>query len=504
MGKQLMILEVSQKQAFIFSSNKLKDNVRNSALIDYVTSPEYFDFVCGKENLFSEEKNLVYAGGGHTVLQFEGEEEAKKFAKCISKNMLETFPTVEMFMKIEPIDLELPPSENMSRVAKGLEAKKARRQAAFHQGTFGVEVLDTNSQRPIMCNERRWETTPRQKEIEISMMPERHRLVTEFGRLGNTKDVSSFIAVVHIDGNGMGKRVQELRQEADKVWEDDCKKTMGKEGAWMEYCRTMRAFSETIDRDFKEAYKEMIDEVESALENGELEDLSLKAGDFPVRRIITAGDDICFVTEGRIGIECARIYLEKLSKKKNAVDKQGYGACAGVMIVHQKYPFYKAYEISEELCSHAKRYIADLAPDEVVSAIDWHIDFGEIYGSITELRKNYETVDGNHLELRPYVVVAKQKIMRAAGEQCYAGFKKTWKALSNEQKYPRGKIKEARSALRKGEKAANIYFQSKLLENLYGDESTFVQTSEDRRCSKYYDAIELLDTYIPLKGCEGK
>lgn len=39
----LTILEVSQKQAYIFSSNKLKDNVTNSAVIAWVMDGDYFE-----------------------------------------------------------------------------------------------------------------------------------------------------------------------------------------------------------------------------------------------------------------------------------------------------------------------------------------------------------------------------------------------------------------------------------------------------------------------------
>lgn len=50
-------------------------------------------------------------------------------------------------------------------------------------------------------------------------------------------------------------------------------------------------------------------------------------------------------------------------------------ACAGVAIVHQSYPFYKAYEIAESLCSSAKKYNASLDKEGCANAcaIDWHI-----------------------------------------------------------------------------------------------------------------------------------
>lgn len=93
----------------------------------------------------------------------------------------------------------------------------------------------------------------------------------------------------------------------------------------------------------------MTEIVKMNLEKGVLKGLNLKDRNFPVRRIITAGDDICFVTEGRIGIECAVAFIKALSKRKNKEDGEGYAACGGVAIVHQKYPFYQAYELAEML-----------------------------------------------------------------------------------------------------------------------------------------------------------
>ena len=56
MSHFLTILEVSQKQAYIFSSNMLKDNVVNSAVIAWIMSPKYFSEVIGDRNIFDEEK----------------------------------------------------------------------------------------------------------------------------------------------------------------------------------------------------------------------------------------------------------------------------------------------------------------------------------------------------------------------------------------------------------------------------------------------------------------
>lgn len=67
-NRYLTILEVSQKQAYIFQSNKLKDNITHSAIIAWIMSAQYFENALENEKLFKKEKNLVYSGGGHTVL----------------------------------------------------------------------------------------------------------------------------------------------------------------------------------------------------------------------------------------------------------------------------------------------------------------------------------------------------------------------------------------------------------------------------------------------------
>lgn len=68
MSSVLSILEVSQKQAYIFAGNELKGNVDRSEEIAWVTSPAYFTGQVPDSGYQPE--NLVYAGGGHTVLEF--------------------------------------------------------------------------------------------------------------------------------------------------------------------------------------------------------------------------------------------------------------------------------------------------------------------------------------------------------------------------------------------------------------------------------------------------
>ncbi len=554
--RYLMILEVSQKQAYIFASTKLRENIVNSAAICQVTDPDYFESAAQKNGLaFSKEKNLVYGGGGHTVLEFDDEQEAKIFAWALSGTVKREFPEMELFIRIIRYDEDKSPAENMECLAKALEEKKAVRKASFHQGTFGVEKMDAALRRPVVevqTGERiYWKG-------EKEYVPSGYQTPWKLEDLGNSRDESSFVAVVHIDGNAMGKRVERIRAEFGSFETNkDAGKTEGRSGSfenadaekiqaesgdlrndgngagedlrkkkeqqWNKFKKAMQVFSESIDRDFKAAYREMSDRIAQNIEDGKLGELDLSENYFPVRKIILAGDDVCFVTEGRIGLEAARLFLEALSGKKNELDGGGYAACAGIAIFHQKYPFYKAYEFSEMLCSNAKKYLASCAKDAGTDscAIDWHIAFGEAQDTLADARKQYTTMDGCRMELRPYILSANDALWEKERVRRYENFRKLiLKMQSEEIAYAKGKLKEFREALREGKKAAEYYLKSNLMdeftvegyadifadlqyEKLFTGEGQegglFVRTSDGTERSLYFDAIEMLDTFLPLE-----
>ena len=510
MGKYLDILEVSQKQAFIFASNHLKDNVSNSALIARITSAEYFEEITAGSDLYRTDENIVYAGGGHTVLVFSERETAKKFNSLVTKKIHEDYPEILMFAKIEEYDDSITPGENLENLVGALERKKALRESVFHQGTFGIEAIDTNTLRPIRVEKKEKDDL---KDIETDhyVTPLGFTQVSRFSELGGSKDESNFIAVVHIDGNGMGARVKQFYDANNKL-------------PWEEFKTTIRKFSEGIDKDFKASLKEMNEKVAGALLNKKLDQLKLKENNFPVRRLISSGDDICFVTEGRIGIECAVAFIEALNKKTNEADKKGYSACAGVAIVHQKFPFYRAYEIAEALCSNAKKYGASISPNDngsCVSAIDWHIEFGELKDSLDEVRSEYKTADKKYLQLRPYIINAPEVIRQIDENREYNKFSKLLRQLLNQDDpYASGKLKQMRSVLKKGEIETIYYMKfnkiydlamssyqgiykeldySKIGTGEWLERRVFVKTADGKERSVLFDAVELIDNFLFLE-----
>lgn len=505
----LAIVEVSQKQAYIFSDNKLHANVLHSAEIAYVTSPAFFKQAA--ETYYTDE-NLVYSGGGHTVLEFPDLGRARCFTRAVTKAAKQQYPDMELFASLLELN-EDPKADDIQHLIEKLEIKKSMRTASFRHGSFGIEQVDVNTGKPVRADQRAEKMPEEEDRIDRKLTPTGFARAYSFENLGGSRDEKNFIAVVHIDGNSMGARVEAIRDAyGDRPWK--------------EYKQILRDFSEGIDCDFKTAYLEMCQTIDEAYREGTLADLDIacdKDGQpyFPIRRIISAGDDICFVTEGRIGIECARIFLEKLYTHQNKIDGKPYAACAGVAIVHQKYPFFKAYDLAEQLCSHAKNYIATTAGKDAAGhncVIDWHIEYGEVPDSVSDLREQYIAEDGTDMVLRPYIVLGDLKNADKDYPRAYGSFLERMADFS----FARGKYKGLRTAIRQGKQAVDVYLKSQLMTSIALTSETqishmeeglaptitktgsvaYVEAKDKKLHSTLFDVIEAMDVFLPIEEKE--
>lgn len=481
MSRVLMILEVSQKQAYIFGSNKLRVNLQRSDEIRYATSSDFF--AQAAPELYCESEHFVYSGGGHTVLQFADLETARAFGRAVSRAALQRFPQMELYQKILPYVDTLTPGENLNRLSQELERKKSRREASFRKVAFGMERLagSAGSCGPDL--------------VSVPYCPPGWQLTTQNNELAG-KD--NFLAVVHIDGNAMGKRVQHIYEDAGHDWQTCVDR--------------LRRFSASIDKDFTDAYNAMVDHLAAALY------LEWDTDILPVRKVIGAGDDVCFVISGALALDAAADFLQELAGRRNAEDGQPYAACAGIVLIHTKDPFRAAYDLSEELCSNAKRFGAALDPESRISAMDWHIEFGSMTGSLAQIRHHYQTRDGGLLTLRPVIVCCPDEIRQPGLEARTYSYFRTLIGLMGKKaaNLPRSKFKQLRDAMRQGELETKLalrsmkmnamlemgletrypHFWKQLLQGSTMERGAFASFPESgrsvRRCL-YFDAVELMD-----------
>lgn len=485
----LNVLEISKKQYYIFKSNRLRENIGASEIIRYVTEERAEEY-CKNNN-----GRLINSGGGRTVFYFEIESDNENFTKGLSMELLENYPSLEFFIS----HIKFDPNKDciikkIDELFDKLERKKAERKQYSYIIDFGVTQECDSTRLPAVCEQYDSDdekTVHYSKEAKSKMdmftemlkNNEQRKFALNYADLGISKNEKSYIAITHIDGNRMGKKLNKLKEEYENRYNGENTREVNEE-----YINKLQEFSDQIKTAYESAFNKLTDTVRSKLKYLQGQRMNINNNIIPIRKVVLSGDDVCYITDARIAIECAVIFLKELEKFK--VQGEKLTACAGIAIVRDKYPFFKTYELSEELCRYAKSGIPDNVNE---SRIDWHIVQGEYNNNLKEIRdRDYKTYDGKDLLMRPLVISDDMNIINS-----YYNFKKDMEIIKS-GKVPRSKIKSMLKEMKKGEEHLDIYIEINHLYPLLGTHRHGAKTGFIGGKCVLFDAVETMDYYIPL------
>ncbi len=479
----LNVLEVSKKQYYIFKSNRLKENIGASEIIAFVTE-KLPQELCTKNNGIP-----INSGGGSSIFYFENNKDSENFSKEYSLYLLKNFPSLEFFIAKNEYD---PDKDSIigktSELYGKLENKKGKREQYSYISDFGICEKCSSTRLPAVKKDdfkKRYYSSEVKSKIE--MYDKNQEYIKQFAvnltDLGTSKNEKSYIAITHIDGNRMGKKIKILRDKYKDQYTSENAKKINEQ-----YINELKQFSEEIKKAFENAFNKVVETVRSRSDYLRKAGLDLKENVLPIRKIVLAGDDVCYMTDARIALECAYIFMSELEKYKIIGEK--ITACAGIAMVKEKYPFFKTYELSEELCKNAKSSIEE---DVCESRIDWHIVQGEYNNNLKEIRDtDYKTYDGKNLSLRP-LVISKD----TSGENHYLLFKKDIVKFGAGN-IARSKIKGMLKEMKKGEKQLDTYIEINQLFKALGTYRIGSKTGFVSGKCVLFDSIETMDYFIPL------
>ncbi|NCJ06437.1 hypothetical protein GS597_07920 [Synechococcales cyanobacterium C] len=514
------VLDTTGIQSYIFGSNRLRENIGASYLVGQVTDAwvrqilnQKFKITNPEASIKTQDAELVYAGGGNTVLLFQSADLAIDFTKKLSLKVLKEAPGINLVVAHRH-DFEWDQDQLYDIVQEmmkdDLDVKKRSRIPSSPLLGLGV-TQDCNSTRLVAVDQRKNHSSPADypvsREIVAKLdavklantqlqqtlhLPDGWDIPLDFDAFGRSRDEMSYLAVVHIDGNSMGKRFQGFAEgKNDK-----------------DYITAMRDLSQSVEKAGKAVLQQLTQELIANWDTLQ-EKLDLTTQQLPFRPLVYGGDDITFVCDGRLGLTLAVRALQ-LFETQPIADGKPLTACAGVCIVKAHYPFARAYELSEALCRSAKKVAKrDRSGGERLepaSAIDWHIVASGLLGDLAEIREREYRIQDNkhlkHLEMRPLLLHADP-----GDWQNWANFEAIIKAFTGEDwKEKRNKVMALREVLRRGSAATKEFltaYQREALPPMPGSDRRLKsplaeQGWLDNTCG-YFDAIEAMDFYIPLE-----
>ena len=274
------------------------------------------------------------------------------------------------------------------------------------------------------------------------------------------------IAVVHIDGNGLGMLV---RTFFDGM----------KEKSDGEIAEAYRRFSAAIDHASVGALRRALQPLVEKVGEGKERD-----GAYPFRPLVCAGDDVTVILRAADAVPFAEAFLgafEEASREELAQlggkwqGHPGLTACAGIAFVKKNFPFAQAFALCESLCSFAKKQtkrscsalafwrVTTSAPDDFDGILERELLVGETSGRL-------------RLTMMPYRVGHAQ-----GGEECprledLLALKDAAAAM------PRGSLRGVLSDLFQGKARAHQSFE-RLLDVARRREGA-VETSPSRRLER--------------------
>lgn len=550
-------------QRYIFGSNRLRENVGASELVRLATGEWALEAVKdvagdGKHNVrnartaefdpdfriedcpHAEAAEIVYAGGGNAVVIFRTLDKARDFTCKLTRRVLEKAPGLSLVVAHDGFqwDHETQTGDrSLSLVVRQLVgvklgARKASRLPSLPLLGLGVtaacestglvavqtnggeydgvklklrddeptRLISRETRAKFVASERanEWLRSDDMFAPELGGWFDFPSSIDDLGRL---KGEESYLAVVHADGNGMGKRIEAIGEQFPEPKDN------------RRYITKMRLFSQQLNKAGTEALRYTVGRLTRALRYAQKTNQELVASVLPLkydrnkdryllpfRPLVFGGDDVTFVCNGQVGLSLAAAYLDAFEREtERATELNGkMHACAGIAIVKMHYPFARAYELSEQLTRSAKQ----LGKPEKPSALDWHFATSGLSGSLEEIRRREYTVGSGSLSLRPVRLrpVANDQEGRAWFERIEPLIRVFQSDVVWSQK--RNKVKALREALREGTKVVErfrLIYELDALPPLIPDVSNYRQTGWEGRQCGYFDAIELMDHYLSLE-----
>ena len=340
MSKYLYGAAVQGIQGFIFKTNELKHIVGASELVDQICTSDFEEFAKNGES--------VVRAAGNIKFIFDKKEDCQKAVREFPKKVMTKAPGITISQAVVAFDEDF--GKAIDDLEDLLKVQRNKPSRSVTSGLIGIKRAN-NTGLPVVCvmevDEKiiykdeptlRKERSQNVKGLCEKSFGKEALLEKEIAyNISDITDRNDWIAVIHADGNGLGKVVQAVGKQKD----------------------VFKEFSQKLDLATKEAANQAFIVVFNKFKDKRI---------IPIRPVVLSGDDMTVIIRGDLAIDYAKAFISAFEDKTKehlgeilkgkqvfAEDKDYLTACAGIAFIKSSYPFYYGYQLAEDLCGEAKK-----------------------------------------------------------------------------------------------------------------------------------------------------
>ncbi|HIP34174.1 MAG TPA: hypothetical protein EYG89_05585 [Bacteroidia bacterium] len=335
-------LTVQGIQSYIFATNKLKEIIGASEIIEQLCTTWFYDFLT-KEECKGSIRHLNAAGN----IRFETDKStAQRIFRDYHSILLEKAPGVPFSQAVVEIETDKE-KEALEKLDKLLNAERnipnqldlgiMSRRKARRTGNAASLLKDADKELTDFSTGEKFENADKEAiktktDLDYSF-PLEFKDLTKGGK-------DSWLALIHIDGNNMGNRINNIKDYSTDILTD------------------LKEFSVNIEKATIKAFNDATHKIANSI--------SVKENDtnntLPMRPIVLGGDDVTLIIRADLAIpfveEFLTVFEEETNRltvfKEKAKFTEGLTACAGIAFIKEKFPFHYSSHLAEELSTHAK------------------------------------------------------------------------------------------------------------------------------------------------------
>jgi len=311
MAKYLYGASVQGIQGFIFETNKLQEIVGASEIVKGIS-----DKFLASANYKKDDDRILLNAAGNIKALFNSKEDAKDIVKYFPKSIEQEAFGITVSQVLIEIQEDTPSEKEFRILDEKLKTQRNKPSIPLDM-SLNIMELNPSTSKPVSHKESKGKD-----ELLFNKATKQKREAfpqeSQFKELKDLSNGKNKIAVIHADGNGLGKLVPKLKEKLSR-------------------------FSLKLDEATKKAFEDA------------------KTDDMKIREVILGGDDLTVICDANEALSFTERYLKNFEQNTEKIEEikgltQKLTACAGIAYTNEKYPFHYAVSLAEALCGQAKKH----------------------------------------------------------------------------------------------------------------------------------------------------